>query len=142
MTGGDGGDPWVVVLLGATGVGKSATGNSILEDKRAFVIGSTANSCTNKTTIKDGVAGSIGVPIRIIDTPGYGDSNGNDKHNIKEMATFLQRDVGFVHAFLLVLNGESMRCDANIISMLKVCVLKHARYANSYRYRHMLIYLE
>lgn len=37
-------------------------------------------SVTQKPTIISGIAKAIDVPIRVIDTPGYGDVDGNDQH--------------------------------------------------------------
>ena len=59
----------------------------------------------------------------VIDTPGFGDSSGKDQENLHQIAEMLEFE-HFVNAFVLVLNGESVRFDDQIFNMLQVCNLK------------------
>ncbi|CAE7949287.1 GIMAP4 [Symbiodinium sp. KB8] len=63
----------VVVLIGMTGVGKSATANTLCGAKRAFETSSSVVSVTSAVRVRDySFAGSR---WRVIDTPGLGDTN-------------------------------------------------------------------
>jgi len=110
----------VFVLLGITGSGKSSTGNMLLERENAFPVGHLADSCTQSPHMEEGLASHLNVPVVVIDTPGYGDSGGNDEGNIQKMITFLENEIHFVNTFLLVLNGAQRRFDQQTFEMLKV----------------------
>lgn len=63
----------VCVLIGMTGVGKSATANTLCGAKRAFETSSSVVSVTSAVRVRDySFAGSR---WRVIDTPGLGDTN-------------------------------------------------------------------
>ena len=68
------------VLIGHTGSGKSETGNTLAGTPGLFSTSSRINSETSETTAK--TCRWFGDPdeekVTIIDTPGIGDSEGND----------------------------------------------------------------
>ncbi|CAK8990377.1 unnamed protein product [Durusdinium trenchii] len=63
----------VCVLIGMTGVGKSATANTLCGAKRAFETSSSVVSVTSAVRVRD--YSFSGSRWRVIDTPGLGDTN-------------------------------------------------------------------
>ena len=95
-----------LVMIGASGTGKSTTCNSLCGSPDKYPTSSAATSLTFKTTVcpvkwfgRDDEEG-----LNLIDTPGLGDSEGRDAHHIENMVSELKR-LKFVNGFLIVFNG-------------------------------------
>ena len=99
----------VVCLIGSTGTGKSSTGNSLINEN-AFDVSPSTDSQTQE--LVGILARWMGIPteepVLVLDTPGMGDTQTRDTKNIAGMLVRLQ-ELGYVNAFLLVLNCEAPR---------------------------------
>ena len=102
-----------IVVIGETGHGKSTFCNRLIsmnQDDQIFMTSTSLNACTLTTTVKKNNTW-FGDPkygrVTVIDTPGFGDPNGNFK-NTKELISVLQ-GVQKIKAFVWVWNSQLTR---------------------------------
>ena len=80
-----------LIIIGATGVGKSSMANVLLGqapdcDNCTFAVCQGGDSCTKETKYAVGNwTGDATLGFTIVDTPGFGDSDGEDNILIAEM---------------------------------------------------------
>merc|ERR1719209_1470285 len=113
-----------IVIVGATGAGKSSLANAFLGcDPRSsdclFEVCSGSDSCTKQTTYGIGPWLGNGQNFTVVDTPGFGDSNNDDDLLIEEMMDILANVVDHTDTFLLLFDGTETRFDASLQNMIQ-----------------------
>ena len=86
-----------LLILGPTGVGKSSLGNVLAgcqpnDESCFFPVCPGGNSCTKETKIAQGFYLGNGPNVTLIDTPGFGDTDGD------EVSSYLLNDL--MHCFI------------------------------------------
>ena len=60
-----------------------------------------------------------GMNFTIVDTPGFGDSDGQEAMLIDEMAKFMKKDVKSTNVFLIIFHGQNDRLHSGLVRMLR-----------------------
>jgi len=113
-----------IVILGATGEEKRSVANVLLGESPdckncTFPVYDGSASCTNHTKYAEGKWLGLDTSFTIVDTPGFGDSEGRDDQFIDEMVDVLVHHVNTTNVFLLTFNGEDPRMDGIIKQMIR-----------------------
>jgi len=122
-----------VVILGATGVGKSSLANVLLGRPRNYQGGDFQSGCfkvqaglesvTKKTCADRGYwlgEYAKGESFTVIDTPGFGDKLNQTEKTIEDLVETLRDDVKYVHVFIIAFKEEDNRMTQSLKSMLKL----------------------
>lgn len=122
-----------IVILGATGVGKSSLANVLMgRDKnyngqgflygcfKVFGLNNEETSVTKKTCQDQGkFLGNLSNPvITVVDTPGFGNNLVEEEKTIESLVNVLKDEIKFVHAFVICFKQQDNRMTASLRSMI------------------------
>ena len=96
-----------IVLIGATGVGKSQLGNFIL-NKECFKVLDTINSETGEISEGTSLIKEMNINVTIVDTPGLNDTGGQDKKIMDKIVNKFKND-NSIDGLILVYSFRNLR---------------------------------
>lgn len=106
-----------------SGAGKSTLGNVLLGEEPfcsncSFPWCAGTDSCTKETTFAAGHWLGAGPMVTIVDTPGFGDTDGEDEENIDEMMKVLNEVIESAQGIMLVIKGDTTRFGEGLVNMV------------------------
>lgn len=124
-----------IVILGATGVGKSSLANVLMgRDKnyngdrfrhgcfKVYGFHDGGKSVTKKTCADKGPwLGNVSAPaFTIIDTPGFGNNLVEEEKTIESLVNVLKDEIKFIHAFVICFKQQDNRMTYSLRSMISL----------------------
>lgn len=122
-----------IVILGATGVGKSSLADVLMgRDKnydgrgfdsgcfKVYGLNNGETSVTKKTCQDQGhFLGNMSNPVfTVIDTPGFGNNLVEEEKTIESLVRVLRDEIKFVHAFIIAFKQQDNRMTYSLRSMI------------------------
>jgi len=113
-----------IVIVGKTGSGKSSLANAFLGcDPQAknctFEVCPDMESCTKKTSYGTGRWLRTGMNFTVVDTPGFGDTDGDEQLLIEEMMNILGNTVDHADTILWLFKWDDLRFSESLQTMIK-----------------------
>jgi len=121
-----------IVILGATGVGKSSLANVLVgRDKNyngrsfnngCFKVSTGLDSITKRTCADQGywLGNTTGQLFTVIDTPGFGDQLVEEEKTIENLVTTLRDQIKYVHVFIIAFKQTDNRMTNSLRSMISL----------------------
>jgi GTPase SAR1 family protein len=119
-----------IVVLGATGVGKSSLANVLLGRDKNFDGGGRENGCfkvrstslsVTRATCADRAyyLGNTSMPeVTVIDTPGFGQDRDEEMETIQNLVDTLKNEVQYIHLFIIAFKQSDLRMTYQLRAML------------------------
>merc|ERR1719450_1112559 len=121
-----------IVILGATGVGKSSLANVLLGRDKNYEGDGFRNGCFRVSTGLDSITKDtcadhgywMGDPdmqrFTVIDTPGFGDKLVEEEKTIENLVTTLRDQIKYVHVFIIAFKQTDNRMTNSLRSMISL----------------------